>query len=121
MPTYLLDTDTLSDLVRNPQGRVTEGIRREGAAAICTSVVVAAELRYGAMMRWSVRLTDQLETILGALDVLPLEPPADRRYAELRSSLERAGTPIGPNDMLIAAQALAQGRSEERRVGKECA
>ena len=46
MPTYLLDTDTLSDLVRNPQGRVTEGIRREGAAAICTSVVVAAELRY---------------------------------------------------------------------------
>lgn len=59
------------------------------------------------MKRGSIRLSRQLDAVLGALDVLPLEPPADIRYAELRIALERAGTPIGPNDMLIAAHALS--------------
>jgi tRNA(fMet)-specific endonuclease VapC len=82
-------------------------IARHGEQTVATSVVVAAELRFGAMKRGSARLTAQLETVLGALEILPLEPPADLRYAELRLALERAGTPIGPNDMLIAAHALA--------------
>ena len=43
------------------------------------------------------------------MPVLAFEPPADRRYAELRAALERAGTPIGGNDMLIAAHALSLG------------
>ncbi len=75
--------------------------------AVATSAVVASELRFGAMKRGSARLSRQLEVVLGALDVLPLESPADLRYAELRVALERTGTPIGPNDMLIAAHALA--------------
>jgi tRNA(fMet)-specific endonuclease VapC len=41
------------------------------------------------------------------MDVIPLEPPADVRYGEVRAALEAAGTPIGGNDLLIAAQALA--------------
>ncbi len=49
----------------------------------------------------------QVETILSGFDVLPLEPPADKYYAELRVTLEKAGMPIGPNDMLIASQAMA--------------
>jgi tRNA(fMet)-specific endonuclease VapC len=52
-------------------------------------------------------LTSQIRAILNALDVLPLDLPADERYGELRLSLEASGTPIGPNDMLIAAHALA--------------
>lgn len=104
---YLLDTDTLSDLVRNPQGRIAERIAAVGQRSVVTSVIVAAELRFGAHKRASPRLTAQLDAILGAMDVLPLDEPADHRYAELRSALERAGTPIGPNDMLIAAHALA--------------
>lgn len=47
--------------------------------------------------------------MLAALEILPFEEPADRRYGELRDYLERQGTPIGPNDMLIAAHALALG------------
>jgi len=39
--------------------------------------------------------------------VLPLDIPGDRQYAEIRTALEQAGTPIGPNDLLIAAHALA--------------
>jgi tRNA(fMet)-specific endonuclease VapC len=47
--------------------------------------------------------------MLGSITVLPFEPPADQRYAELSAALERTGTAIGPNDMLIAAHALALG------------
>ena len=104
---YLLDTDTLSDLIRNPQGRIADRIRTVGADSVCTSIVVASELRFGAAKRGSARLSSQLETILSALTILPLESPADRHYAELRHHLERKGTPIGPNDMLIAAHGLA--------------
>lgn len=106
---YLLDTNILSDLVRNPQGRVFDRIVEVGEAQVCTSVVVAAELRYGAARKGSPRLTAQLEAILAALPVLPLEPPADEAYGRLRADLEAAGQPIGGNDLLIAAHALAAG------------
>lgn len=106
---YLLDTNIVSDLVRHPQGRIAEYIRKVGEAQICTSIIVAAELRYGAAKKGSERLRAQLEAVLGALDVLPFEVPADAAYGLLRTRLEQAGTPIGANDLLIAAQALALG------------
>lgn len=106
---YLLDTDTLSELVLRPRGAVASEIGRRGERAICTSVLVAAELRFGASKRGSPALTQNVEAVIAALKVLPFEEPADRRYAEIRVHLERRGTPIGPNDMLIAAQALSLG------------
>jgi len=108
-PRFLLDTNILSDLVRRPQGRVAECIARVGEQSVCTSIVVAAELRFGAAKSGSKRLARQLDAILAALEILPLEEPADRHYAHLRRQLEKRGQPIGPNDMLIAAQALAAG------------
>ena len=104
---YLLDTNIVSDLVRNPQGRVAAKIAKVGEENIATSIIVAAELRYGAAKKGSARLTTQLEAVLGALPVLALEAPADTRYGELRVALEKAGKPIGANDLLIAAHALA--------------
>lgn len=106
---YLLDTNIVSDLVRNPQGRITQHIRKVGEAQVSTSIIVAAELRYGAAKKGSPRLTAQLEAVLGALEVLPFEAPADATYGMLRMRLEQAGTPIGANDLLIAAQALSLG------------
>ena len=106
---YLLDTNIVSDLVRNPQGRVAQHIRKIGEVQVCTSIIVAAELRYGAAKKQSPRLTAQLQAVLGALEMLPLQKPADVTYGELRSRLEKAGRPIGGNDMLIAAQALTLG------------
>jgi tRNA(fMet)-specific endonuclease VapC len=106
---YLLDTNIVSDLVRHPQGRIAEHVRKVGEAQVCTSIIVAAELRYGAAKKGSQRLTAQLETVLGALDVLPFEAPADAAYGLIRTQLEQAGQPIGGNDLLIAAQALALG------------
>ena len=108
---YLLDTNIVSDLVRNPQGKVAQQIRKVGEAQVCTSIIVAAELRYGAEKKGSPRLTKQLATVLDALTIFPFEPPADKIYGSIRARLERAGVPIGANDLLIAAQALALGHT----------
>ena len=104
---YLLDTNVVSDLVRHPQGRTAAKIAELGEDAVATSIIVAAELRYGAAKKGSARLASQLEAILGVLEVLPLEAPADATYGNARAALDAAGTPIGGNDLLIAAQALA--------------
>ncbi len=104
---YLLDTNIVSDLVRNPQGRAAAKIAEVGEDAVATSIIVAAELRYGAAKKASPRLTAQLEAVLGVLEVIALEAPADASYGAARVALEAAGTPIGANDLLIAAQALA--------------
>ena len=106
---FLLDTNILSTLIRDPAGEIASRIAQAGEASICTSIVVAAELRYGAHKSGSSRLKRQLEVVLAAMDVLPLEPSADLFYGKLRVALESRGEPIGPNDMLIAAQALAEG------------
>ena len=106
---YLLDTNVVSELVRNPQGPVADRIRAIGEAQVCTSIIVAAELRYGAAKKRSTQLTVQLEAILGSLEVLGWEAPADVTYGLLRARLEQAGKPIGGNDLLIAAHAVTLG------------
>lgn len=104
---YLLDTNILSHLVRYPSGVIADRIRHVGEDAVCTSIVVACELRFGAAKKVSERLSSQVEAVLGALDIEPLDIPADEHYGVVRLALERAGHAIGPNDMLIAAHALA--------------
>jgi tRNA(fMet)-specific endonuclease VapC len=104
---YLLDTNILSHLVRQPQGPVAARIADVGEENVLTSIIVACELRYGAAKRGSRRLARQIDAILGAITILPLEAGTDRHYAAIRTTLERKGTPIGANDMLIAAQARA--------------
>jgi tRNA(fMet)-specific endonuclease VapC len=106
---YLLDTNVLSALIRSPRGTIAERIKRLGAQQIYTSVVVTAELRFGVARKKSERLARQVETVIGSISVEPWQAPYDRVYADLRVGLERAGTPIGANDLLIAAQALADG------------
>ena len=107
MTRFLLDTNILSDLVRNPQGRVAVRIAEVGEDRVCTSIIVAAELRFGAAKKGSERLTHQVERILSVIDIQPFDAPADDAYARLRTRLEDAGAPIGGNDMLIDAHALA--------------
>ena len=68
---------------------------------------MACELRYGAAKRGSRRLTRQVEAVLGALTIRPLESDVERVYASIRVAPEKKGTPIGAHDMLIAAHARA--------------
>ena len=82
-------------------------ISKAGEDTVCTSIIVAAELRYGSVKSNSAKLAEHIDLILSALEILPLETPVDHEYALLRHHLTRQGTPIGPNDLLIAAHALA--------------
>ena len=109
MTRYMLDTNIISDLIRNPQGRAAKRIAKVGEDQICTSIVVAAELRYGCAKSGSKRLIKAVEDLLGEIGVLPFDVPADAEYGAIRAELEAAGTPIGSNDLLIAAHACATG------------
>ena len=106
---YLLDTNVVSDLVRNPEGRITQRIREVGEAQVCTNIIVAAEVRFGMAKRGSQRLSRQAGTVLKSLQILSIEAPVDITYADLRASLEASGQPIGANDLLIASHAVTLG------------
>ena len=106
MTQYLLDTNILSDLMDNLRGNARRRLGEVGYQATCTSIIVAGELRYGAVRRQSDRLNNRVEAILAQIAVIDFSPDADRHYAHLRYQLERQGTPIGSNDILIAAHAL---------------
>jgi tRNA(fMet)-specific endonuclease VapC len=106
-PRYLLDTNIISDLVRRPNGPVVQRIAAVGAECIAISIIVACEIRFGLAKSSSQRLAENMERVLEQIEVLPMEPPVEEHYADIRATLERAGTPIGPNDLLIAAHARA--------------
>jgi len=106
---HLLDTNVLSRLMREPNGVSARHLAQVGEENVCTSVVVACELRFGATLRGSDRLVAAVERVLEAISVLPLDQPSDEHYAAIRSDLQRRGTPIGPNDLLIAAQVRSLG------------
>ena len=108
-PRYMLDTNAVSQMIRRPEGALARRVAALEPGSVAISVIVAAELRYGAERRASMRLTRQLDAVLSAIDVLPLEEPADRHYGAIRSDLERVGRPIGHHDNLIAAHARSIG------------
>jgi tRNA(fMet)-specific endonuclease VapC len=106
---YLLDTNILSDTIRIARGTAARRVRQVGNAQVCTSIIVAGELRYGVAKTGSKYLSERVAETLDRLEVLALEPPIDEVYAQLRVHLERSGNLVGPNDLLIAAQALLLG------------
>lgn len=86
--------------------------RVSDAGRIVTSVVVEGELGYGILSlpvgRRRMALQSALEEIMGSLDeVLPVTRRIDARYARLKSAMRARGTPMGENDLWIAATALA--------------
>ncbi len=107
---FLLDTNIISDLIRNAEGVVAAKIARlpfYQRLRLCTSIVVAAELRFGAVKKNAPRLFRLVDEILGQIEVLPFQPDADLHYAQIRVDLERTGESLGANDLFIAAHALA--------------
>lgn len=104
---YLLDTNVILDLIRNPDGKAGRRVAALGQGELRTSLIVAAELRYGIAKKGSERLVKLVEGVLADFEVLPWEAPADVHYAAVRHGLSRSGQPIGDMDMLIAAHALA--------------
>jgi tRNA(fMet)-specific endonuclease VapC len=102
----MLDTNTVSEVMRRPDGPAGKRFKAS-RDKLAVSVVVAAELRFGALKKQSDQLARRIEAILGVLPILPLGHPGDSHYANIRHYLETAGRPIGANDLFIAAHALA--------------
>ena len=105
---YMLDTNVLSSLMRDPGAAIAKQVETVGEDSICISVIVASELRYGASKKRSDALTRRVDAVLSTIDILPLSPPVDKIYADIRAELTARGTPIGPNDLFIAAHALTE-------------
>lgn len=107
---YLLDTNIVSELIKHPQGIVANKMAGSGLEKhCCTSIIVACELRYGAMKKQSPKLSFNVEQVLNSLPILPLETAMLDDYAQARVELENKGLPIGQHDLLIAAHALSLG------------
>jgi tRNA(fMet)-specific endonuclease VapC len=106
MPQFMLDTNIISEMVKNPKGPAAQ---RAGACTdrLCTSIVVASELRYECAKKGSPELLRRVEAILDEIGVVALDVPTDVEYGSIRSELEAAGQPIGSNDLLIAAHACS--------------
>jgi tRNA(fMet)-specific endonuclease VapC len=120
---FMLNTNVISALVREPGGEAAAHLAEIGDDAIATSVIVAGELRYGCRKRGSARLTERVEAVLREIEVLPLASDVSAHYGEIRHDLEKRGVPIGSNDLWIAAHArsaaavLVTGNEDEfRRV-----
>jgi tRNA(fMet)-specific endonuclease VapC len=109
MPLYLLDTNIISDLMYDPrQGRASKRARLAAESDLVTSVVVVGELQFGVERKGSERLRAQMHAIVNAVEILPLTQGCADHYGRIRAELERRGTIIGPNDLWIASQALAE-------------
>ncbi|OZI26269.1 VapC toxin family PIN domain ribonuclease [Bordetella genomosp. 9] len=109
MSGYLLDTNIISALLREPDGHAARRVALVGHRAVCTSIIVAAELRYGCAKKASPRLTAKVESLLDVITVLPFECPADVEYGDIRATLETTGEIVGSNDLLIGAHAQSLG------------
>ena len=103
----MLDTNAVSDLMYDPVGPVGQRMGVVGTGDVVVSLIVVAELRFGVAKSGSARLAAQLDTVLSGLSVKAWDAPADHAYGRIRAELQKRGTPIGANDLLISAHALA--------------
>jgi tRNA(fMet)-specific endonuclease VapC len=109
-PTHLLDTNVCVAFLRGASPQVRTQLLSRDRSSIGLPAIVAAELRLGAEKSARPRVNRALvEEFIAALEIIPFDDRASRRYAEIRARLERRGEPIGANDYIVAATALASG------------
>ncbi len=123
MVRFLLDTNICLELIRGRAPAVLARLRRRKIGSIGISAITLAELRYGvAKSSDPARNTIALAHFCAPLEICPFDHAVAAAYGEVRAALERAGTPIGPLDTLIAAHAVALGAgvvtNNEREFGR---
>lgn len=103
-----LDTNICSYILRHQPQEMIQRFTNLDRNQLWISAIVAAELRFGALKRASTKLQTAVEAYLAGFDVRPWPLDATHQYAQIRSSLESQGTPIGNMDLMIAAHAMAE-------------
>ncbi len=107
---FLLDTNACVDYLTARYPKVAERIQRSSPEDLFLSLVVVAELRYGADHSTRRRTNHlRIDALIEEIEPLDFDLRAAATYGRVRAQLEAGGTPIGPNDMLIAAHALSRG------------
>jgi tRNA(fMet)-specific endonuclease VapC len=106
---FLLDTNTVAFHIRRSSPALQRRLRRVPAAHVALSVVTEMEIRYGLARNPALRIAPLVEAFLSGITILPLTSEVAKVYGDVRARLERAGTPIGPLDMMIGSHALAVG------------
>jgi len=108
--TYLLDTNICIYVIRRHPPQVVDRIRSSKPQDIAISTITLAELEHGAeKSQYPDRNRLALLEFLLAFTILDFDQAAAFHYGLIRAALESKGTPIGPMDMLIAAQARSRG------------
>jgi tRNA(fMet)-specific endonuclease VapC len=106
---YLLDTNACISYLNNPQSSVRYRIERLQPSSVFVCSVVKAELYFGVMnSRRPLKNREKLERFLQQLGSVPFDDAAALLYGEVRAKLSKAGRPIGPYDLQIAAIALSR-------------
>ena len=105
----MLDTNIVSALMRDPRGAIRRKAEEFGLDDLCISIIVAGELEFGIAKSGSRRIRAQFDAILKTMEIVPVHAPTERLYGEVRAHLLERGKVIGPNDVWIAAHALALG------------
>ncbi|MDR0321756.1 MAG: type II toxin-antitoxin system VapC family toxin [Treponema sp.] len=105
---FLLDTDTVSHIVRKHPPIIKKLIKHENDE-ICISAITYAELFYGLEKKGSEKLFNEMRSIIGKCSIIDFDTSQAELYGRIRSELEKSGTPLGDMDMLIAAAALSTG------------
>ena len=106
----LLDTNACVDYLTGRYPTVVAHIQSSSPEDLCLSSVVVAELRYGADRSVRRRANHaRIDVLIDEIECLDFDLRAAATYGRVRAQLEAGGTPIGPNDMLIAAHALSRG------------
>ena len=108
-PLFMLDTNAVSDAVRCPQGDVASRLAKLLPGQAVISVVVEGELRYGIAKASTRTIERRVNALLALIEVVSIDSAVARQYGVLRTHLAVQGTPIGMNDLWIAAHALELG------------
>lgn len=106
MTRYLLDTNIVSDLFRNPNGPVERSLRDHRRHQIGISLIVKGEILFGLSKTNNHRGRRAFDALLETIEVWSLESPVEDEYASLRVALERQGVQMGPHDLWIASHGL---------------
>ena len=107
---YMLDTNIVAFAKNNRPEIVLERMRRFDPGDLCVSAVTLAELEYGVFNSSNPERNQLALTLfLANIDVIPFDDDAAVEYGRIRADLKRKGTPIGANDLMIAAHAKSLG------------
>ena len=105
---YILDTDICSYIIKGTSSVLLQNLELHAQDDISITAITYAELLFGAEKKQSRKIQNKIEAIASIVGIIAFNQNAEREYAKIRTELEKAGTPIGNMDILIASCAIAE-------------